>query len=120
MTDDEFLHALETCELPATDFGHAAHMRAAYLYLRGASLDDALDAIRCALQHYVAHLGKADRYDEGMTRAYVALIHRRMAERGDGGGWTAFAEANQDLFAIRVGRTPGQENPPARDSDASC
>jgi hypothetical protein len=104
MTDDEFLRALETCELPAQDFGHAAHVRAAYLYSRGSEAERALAAIRSALKRYVAHLGKAERYDEAMTRAYLELIHRRMTERGDAGGWTAFAEANQDLLAIRYRR----------------
>jgi hypothetical protein len=40
-----------------------------------------------ALQRYVAHLGKADRYDELMSMTYVELIHRRMCEKGDAGGW---------------------------------
>ena len=34
MTDEEFLRALETCELPESAFNHAAHVRAGYLYLR--------------------------------------------------------------------------------------
>ena len=33
MTDDEFLAALEGAALPAGSFNHAAHVRAAYLYL---------------------------------------------------------------------------------------
>lgn len=28
MTDEEFLRALEMCELPESEFGHAAHIRA--------------------------------------------------------------------------------------------
>jgi hypothetical protein len=120
MTDDEFLHALETCELPASEFGHMAHVRAAYLYLKEGGPDEALDAVRRSLQRYVAHLGKADRYDETMTRTYVKLIHRRLAERGDAGGWPAFARANRDLFAIRVGRSPGSGSTPPRDGGGSC
>jgi hypothetical protein len=34
MTDREFIRALESCELAESDFGHAAHVRAAYLYLQ--------------------------------------------------------------------------------------
>jgi hypothetical protein len=56
------------------------------------------------LQRYVAYLGKVDRYDESMTRRYMELIHRRMTERGDAGGWAAFSQANRDLFAIRLNR----------------
>ena len=101
MNDHEFLQALERCELPAEHFRHPAHVRAAYLYSRGRDEEEALNAIRCALQRYVAHLGKADRYDEAMTRRYLALIRRRMAERGDAGGWAAVALANPDLLSSR-------------------
>ncbi|HEY3851646.1 MAG TPA: hypothetical protein VGL87_11775 [Steroidobacteraceae bacterium] len=104
MSDDEFLQALESCELPPEEFGHSAHVRAAYLYLRRADLGEALDAVQGSLQRYVARLGKADRYDESMTRRYIELIHRRIAERGDAGGWAAFSQANRDLFAIRLNR----------------
>jgi hypothetical protein len=34
MTDEEFLRALDSCELPERDFGHAAHARAGYFYSR--------------------------------------------------------------------------------------
>ncbi len=102
MSDDEFLSALERCELPADEFGHTAHVRAAYLYLREAGWDAALDNIRCSLQRYVAHLGQADRYDDAMTTAYMRLIQRRVAERGHAGGWAAFASANRDLLANRL------------------
>ncbi len=101
MTDDEFLSALEACALPADEFGHAAHVRAAYLYLREAGWDAALDNIRRSLQRYVAHLGKADRYDDALTRAYMRLIQRRMAECGQAGEWAAFANANRDLLDKR-------------------
>lgn len=104
MSDDEFLRALESCELPPEEFGHSAHVRAAYLYLRRADWDEALDRVRSSLQRYVAHLGKVERYDEAMTRTYMELIHRRMTERGDAGGWAAFSQANRDLFAIRLNR----------------
>jgi hypothetical protein len=101
MTDEEFLQALERCELPADHFRHAAHVRAAYLYCRGRDEEEALNAIRSSLQRYVAHLGKADRYNEAMTRRYLSLMRRRMAERGDAGGWAAFALANPDLLSSR-------------------
>lgn len=101
MDDDEFLRALESCRLPAEEFGHAAHVRAAYLYLRRAAFEAALGDMRRSLQRYVAHLGKPDRYDDVMTAAYMRLIERRLAERGDAGGWAAFVGENADLIALR-------------------
>jgi hypothetical protein len=102
MNDDEFLGALESCRLPAEEFGHAAHVRAAYLYLRRAAFATALEDMRRSLQRYVAHLGKRDRYDETMTAAYMRIIERRIVERGDAGGWAAFVRDNADLIAQRV------------------
>lgn len=102
MNDDEFLIALESCRLPAVEFGHAAHVRAAYLYLRRAAFQAALDDMRRSLQRYVAHLGKPERYDEAKTATYMRLIERRIVERGDAGGWTAFVRENADLLARRL------------------
>ena len=98
MTDEEFLRALESCELPESDFGHAAHVRATYLYLHSGDFVVALERIRRAIRSYARHLGKPDRYHETITVAYVALIQQHICERGDSGGWAAFARDNAALF----------------------
>jgi hypothetical protein len=98
MTDQEFLRALENCALPERDFGHAAHVRAAYLYLQDSDFAGALERIRRAIRNYAKHLGKPDRYHETITVAYVALIQQHICERGNGGGWLAFARDNAELF----------------------
>lgn len=98
MTDQEFLRALENCALPETDFSHAAHVRAAYLYLKDSDFAGALQRIRGAIRNYTRHLGKPDRYHETITVAYTALIQQHISERGDSGGWSAFARANAELF----------------------
>jgi hypothetical protein len=98
VTDDEFLRALETCELPESAFGHAAHVRAAYLYLRAEEFSGALERTRRAIRAYARHLGKPERYHETVTVAYLALIQQHMCQRGDGGGWAAFECANPELL----------------------
>ncbi len=98
MTDSEFLQALESCTLPAADFGHAGHVRACYLYLRSRDFIAALGRTRSAIRGYAASLGKPERYHETITVAYVALIQEHLDERGDGGGWTGFAKNNRELF----------------------
>lgn len=84
--------------LPASEFRHAAHLRAAYLYLQQADFVGALKRIRRALRNYATHLGKPDRYHETITVAYVALIQQHICERGNGGGWVTFARDNSELF----------------------
>jgi hypothetical protein len=98
MTDDEFLRALESCTLPERQFGHAAHVRAAYLYLRQADFVGALDRMRRAIRNYATHHGKPDRYHETMTVAYLALIQQHMCERGPSDGWESFTCDNAELL----------------------
>ncbi len=100
MTDSDaaFLQALETCVLPEADFGHAAHVRAAYLYLRVADFAEALPRLRRTIRAYVSSLQRPDRYHETITVAYLALIQQHIAQRGDGGGWPGFAHDNPELF----------------------
>ena len=98
MNDDDFLRALESCELPEQEFGHAAHVRAAYLYLQGGDFAAALERIRRSIRTYAARLGKPDRYHETITVAYGALIQQHMCERGNSGGWAAFAGDNPELL----------------------
>jgi hypothetical protein len=98
VTDLQFTHALETCTLPEAEFGHAAHVRAAYLYLLSADFAGALQRMGRAIRAYAASLGKPDRYHQTITIAYLALIHQHMVERGDGGGWENFERQNPELF----------------------
>jgi hypothetical protein len=98
MTDEEFLRALENCILPEREFGHIAHVRAAYLYLQQSDFIGALERIRRAIRNFAAHCGQPDRYHETITVAYVALIQQHICERGDTGGWAAFARDNPELF----------------------
>jgi hypothetical protein len=98
VTDEDFLRALESGELPESDFGHAAHVRAAYLCLLPGDFAAALVRIRAAIRNYARRLGKAERYHETMTVAYLALIHQHLCLRGDGGGWPGFARENPELL----------------------
>ena len=51
-----------------------------------------------ALRRYATSLGKPDRYHDTITVGFLALIRARLSERGDAGGWRAFAAANPDLL----------------------
>jgi hypothetical protein len=98
MNDEEFLAALEACSLSEREFGHAAHMRAAYLYTRCGDFASALAKTRRAIQTFAHSLGKPDRYHETITVAYLAIMRQTLHECGDGGGWQGFARANTALL----------------------
>ncbi len=98
MTEHEFLRALENCTLPECEFGHHAHVRAGYLYLRNSNFAEALTRMGRSIRAYAAHLGKPDRYHETITVAFLALIQQCIVERGDAGGWASFAANNPQLL----------------------
>jgi hypothetical protein len=98
MTDEEFLRALEDCTLGQSEFGHRAHVRAGYLYLKQYGFAKALERLRQSICAYATYHGKTNRYHETITVAYLALIHQCMFERGDGGDWMTFAQANPPLL----------------------
>jgi hypothetical protein len=98
MNDQEFLAQLKACTLPESEFHHVAHVRAGYLWLRVLPFFEATAAMRVTLQRYAQSLGKADRYHETVTIAFMALICARLDEAGDPGSWNAFARAHPDLL----------------------
>ena len=102
MTDDEFLSALERCTLAESEFGHASHVRAAYLYLQLGDFAIALQRLRDAISRFATHAGKPGRYHETVTVAYLALIQQHIAERGRGGSWERFALDNPELFDCKL------------------
>ena len=102
MNDEEFLAALQSCTLPEAEFTHAAHVRAAYLYLCDGSFGQAIDRMAAAIRRYAASLGKPDRYHDTITVGFLTLIRTRLCERGDAGDWRSFAAANPDLLDRRL------------------
>ena len=106
MTDSDFLAALERCTLPEADFTHAAHVRAAYLYLCRGSFGQAIDRMAATIRRYATSLGKPDRYHDTITVGFLALIRARICERGDGGGWAEFAAVNSRSARSRAAAAP--------------
>ncbi|MBK8160168.1 MAG: hypothetical protein IPK59_15835 [Rhodospirillaceae bacterium] len=96
MSDDEFLAALESCRIPAAAFTHAAHVRAAFLYLQRHDFAEALGAMRRAIKALAASIGKADLYHETITVAFMTLINERMACE-PAADWPNFEAHNLDL-----------------------
>jgi hypothetical protein len=98
MSDAAFLDALAACTLPEAEFAHGQHVRLAYLILRTHDLYSAMHTTRTLLSRFAASLGRADRYHETITMAFVVAIHARLQETGDLGSWSAFAAAHPELL----------------------
>ncbi len=96
LTDEELIEQLEDASLSPECFHHQDHVRAAFLYLRRYSPLDALQKFATALQRFATAMGKAGRYHETITCAYVFLVRERMTDHAQ--TWADFAAANPDLL----------------------
>ena len=74
ISDDDFLAAFASCELPAESFRHGDHLRLAWLLLHRKPVDEALTLVREGIQRYAAHLGVRHLYHETITMAWVKLL----------------------------------------------
>jgi hypothetical protein len=79
MDDREFADAMESCSMPAADFGHRQHLRLAWIYLRQYGGSAARDRIQATIRAYAAHLGVSDKYHVTITLAWMDLVERAAA-----------------------------------------
>lgn len=103
LDDEELLQGLESARLPAAAFGHAEHVRAAFLYLtRHPDFGEAAVRFRAALRRFAAANGVPERYHETVTWAYLALIN----ERARGSPFTSsgdFVRSHPELLDAKGG-----------------
>src|SRR6266852_5622274 len=79
MTGDELIEQFENGATPADTFHHADHIRLAFEYLCRYSMLDALGRFSAALKRFATAQGRAQRYHEMITWAYIVLIRERIA-----------------------------------------
>jgi len=104
MVDDASLLArFEDLTLPAAEFSHRTHVRVAWLYLRDAPFEVGAARFCTNLRRFTTSLGKADRYHETITWAYLALVNERLRRAGAPGDFESFARENADLFDPKHG-----------------
>ena len=103
MTDQELLEQFEAGTLPAEQFHHREHVRAAFLFLAKYPVLDALRAFSDALRRFAKVHGKPQLYHETITWAYVFLIQERRERTGKRQNWDEFAENNPDLLIWKDG-----------------
>ena len=84
LMDGEFLSQLESCSLDPACFSHEAHLRLAWLQLREADFENAIDSVRSKLLNYVAFLNARNKYNETLTVAAVRTVHHFMQKSKSG------------------------------------
>jgi hypothetical protein len=103
MIGDELIAEFESGATAPDTFHHADHVRLAFEYLRRFTAPEALARFSAALQRFAAAQGKADRYHETITWAYLLLIRERIARAERAQTWDEFAECNSDLLIWKGG-----------------
>jgi hypothetical protein len=98
MTYDAWMEQFENATLPNDSFHHADHVKMAFLYLRKYPAPEALHRFSSALTRFAKAHGKADRYNETVTWAFLLLIRERLARAGEPKSWEEFAASNSDLL----------------------
>jgi hypothetical protein len=98
MTDEELISGLEQATLVNSDFHHSDHVRAAFLYLTLYSPLEAMQRFSASLAKFAAACGRADRYNETITWAFLLLVRERMARAARPMTWSEFAAENPDLL----------------------
>jgi hypothetical protein len=99
MTDAEFITAFEKATLPRPFWTHEAHIRMAYLYLRG--LPDAnlvLPMVRERIRFYNEAHGNKTGYHETITVAFLTLVAQRLRSGEGTHSWEEFRTAHNDLI----------------------
>ena len=98
MSDPDLIAQLEACTLPEDRFHHADHLHAAWLYLTRFPAAEAIARFSLALRGYAASLGKAGRYHETLTWAYLLLLNERIRRNEAVETWEQFVVAHPDLL----------------------
>jgi hypothetical protein len=97
LTDEALVDGFERATLADGEFGHAQHVRAAWLFLRRDGLSRALDAFPAALRRLAIAKGAPQLFHATITWAYLLLIHERQ-HACNAESWQDFALANPDLL----------------------
>ncbi len=73
-SDRAFVRAVESCELPASEFSHRSHIRLACIYFWSLGFDAGLKQTQNTIKTYAHSLGATEKYHATLTYAYYRLV----------------------------------------------
>jgi hypothetical protein len=98
LEDESLVEAFERAEISEYQFSHVEHVRVAWWYLSHHPFVEARDRFSEALRRFAASKGKAERYHETITVAYLLVIAHRI-QQTPALIWSVFADAHADLLS---------------------
>lgn len=75
LTNSEFEHQFESCQLDPAFFSHEAHLRLAYIHIKKYGEPKAIENVCNQLVAYVNHLGAKDKYNSTLTVAAIKAVY---------------------------------------------
>ena len=93
LSDDDFLRAFFSAELPSSSFHHRDHLRLAWLMVRRHGPAKAEAKVAEGIQHFAAVNGHAARYHDTMTRFWVRVVAHAVEQRPELEDFDAFLAA---------------------------
>jgi hypothetical protein len=102
--DREFKRLVESCEFPAADFDHRAHIRLAYVYLAENSTDESVHLMRDALTALLRRAGvdPSQKYHETLTEAWILAVNHFMKNTDDSQSADDFIEKNTVMLDSKI------------------
>lgn len=94
---------MESCEFPAADFNHRAHLRLAYIYLAENDTDRSTCLMRDTINGFLEHNGvDPSKYHETITKAWILAVHHFMNKTGSAGSADDFIDRNPQLLDTKI------------------
>jgi hypothetical protein len=102
--DGEFKRQVESCEFPASDFDHRAHIRLAYIYIVESGVDNAAGLMRETILGLLKHAGiePSLKYHETLTEAWILAVHHFLKNTETAQSADDFIEQNPVLLDSKI------------------
>jgi hypothetical protein len=98
-----YRHSFEAFRVPPSEFGHASHLRLAYIHLCEASVDVAAERMKNSLLAFLAHFGiDKSKYHETMTWAWILAVRHFMEVSPRSASSTEFIGFNGRLLDSKI------------------
>ena len=101
--DIEFKNQMESCEFPASEFNHRAHLRLAYIYLSKTNTEKSSDLMRDTLNRFLIYNGvDLSKYHATLTKAWILAVHHFMNKTGDSSSADEFINKNTEMLDTKI------------------
>ena len=101
--DIDFRDQMESCEFPASEFNHRAHLRLAYIYLTENNTDGSSELMRDTINRFLIHNGvDPSKFHETLTKAWILAVHHFMDRTGNSKSAGEFIDRNPEMLDTKI------------------